>query len=152
MAGYYIALSLHLLGATIWVGGHLTLALTILPRALKAGCASIISDFEHNFERVGLPALATQILTGLWLAHHLLGSPEHWFGSNPIAHVVQIKLGLLALTGALAVHARLRVIPRLSDESLPTLARHIRIVTVAAVLFVLVGASVRFGGYPLFAH
>ena len=55
-----------------------------------------------------------------WLAHPLLGSPEHWFGSNPIAHVVQIKLGLLALTGALAVHARLRVIPRLSDESLLT--------------------------------
>jgi hypothetical protein len=33
---------------------------------------------------------------------------------------------------------------------LPTLAWHIRIVTMAAVLFVLAGASVRFGGYPIF--
>jgi hypothetical protein len=32
----------------------------------------------------------------------------------------------------------------------PTLAWHIRIVTMAAVLFVLAGASVRFGGYPIF--
>jgi hypothetical protein len=61
-----------------------------------------------------------------------------------------VKLGLLALTVALAVDARLRVIPRLSDETLPVLAWHIRVVTAAAVLFVLAGASIRLGGYPLF--
>jgi putative copper export protein len=150
MASYYIALSLHLVGATIWAGGHLTLALTILPRALRQRSAAIVSDFEQSFERIGLPALGMQIVTGLWLAHHLLGSPANWFDANPIAHVVQVKLGLLALTVALAVHARFRVIPKLSDSTLPTLAWHIRVVTVLAVLFVLAGASVRFGGYPVF--
>lgn len=150
MASYYIALSLHILGATIWAGGHLVLALTILPRALRERRAVVVSEFEQSFERIGLPALAIQILTGLWLAHHLLGSPGNWFDDNPIAHVVQVKLGLLALTLGLAVHARFRVIPKLSDDTLRTLAWHIRLVTFAAVLFVLAGASIRFGGYPAF--
>ncbi|MEO7370164.1 MAG: CopD family protein [Ilumatobacteraceae bacterium] len=150
MAAYYIALSLHILGATIWAGGHLTLAVTILPRALRERRVAIVSEFEQSFERIGLPALAIQVLTGLWLAHHLLGSPRNWFHDDPIAHVVQVKLGLLALTLGLAIHARFRVIPKLSDDTLPTLAWHIRIVTLAAVLFVLAGASIRFGGYPAF--
>jgi putative copper export protein len=150
VARYYIALSLHILGATIWVGGHVTLAVTILPRALRERRSATVSEFEQSFERIGLPALATQILTGLWLAHHLLGAPGNWFEDNPIAHVVQIKLGLLALTLGLAIHARFRVIPKLSDDTLPNLAWHIRIVTVAAALLVLAGASIRFGGYPAF--
>ena len=152
MASYYIALTLHILGATIWAGGHLVLATTILPRALREHRAAPVSDFEQSFERIGLPALAVQILTGLWLAHHLLGAPGNWFNDNPIAHIVQIKLGLLALTLALAIHARYRVIPKLSDDTLPTLAWHIRLVTIAAVLFVLAGASIRFGGYPAFGR
>ena len=152
MASYYIALALHILGATIWAGGHLVLATTILPRALREHRAAPVSDFEQSFERIGLPALAVQILTGLWLAHHLLGAPGNWFNDNPIAHIVQIKLGLLALTLALAIHARYRVIPKLSDDTLPTLAWHIRLVTIAAVLFVLAGASIRFGGYPAFGR
>ena len=69
MAGYYIALSLHLLDATIWAGGHLVLAVTILPRALRERRAVSVSEFEQSFERIGLPALAIHILTGLWLAH-----------------------------------------------------------------------------------
>lgn len=35
MATYYIILSIHIIGATIWAGGHLVLALSILPDALK---------------------------------------------------------------------------------------------------------------------
>lgn len=150
MASYYTFLSLHILGATIWAGGHLVLALTVLPEALREQRAALVSEFEQRFERIGLPALAVQIVTGLWLAEHLLGSVDNWFESDPVARTVQVKLGLLALTVGLAVHARFRVIPKLSDETLPTLAWHIRIVTVAAVLFVLAGASIRFGGYPAF--
>ena len=150
MASYYTFLALHILGATIWAGGHITLALTILPAALGDHRAATVSEFEQRFERIGLPALGLQIITGLWLAHHLLGGPADWFDANPVARVVQVKLTLLALTVALAVHARFRVIPQLSDDTLPSLAWHIRTVTLAAVLFVLAGASIRFGGYPAF--
>jgi putative copper export protein len=150
MASYYIVLSLHILGATIWAGGHLVLAVAILPEALRQRRAAIVSEFEQRFERIGLPALAVQIVTGLWLAERLLGSPDHWFDGNSVARTVQVKLGLLVVTVGLAIHARFRVIPKLSDSTLPTLAWHIRIVTLAAVLFVLAGASIRFGGYPVF--
>ena len=150
MASYYTFLSLHILGATIWAGGHLVLALTILPKALERHSAAIVSEFEQRFEPIGLPALAVQIVTGLWLAEHILGSPGNWFDGNPVARMVQVKLGLLAVTVGLAVHARFRVIPRLSDATLHTLAWHIHIVTLAATLFVLAGASIRVGGYPVF--
>ena len=150
MAVYYIVLCLHILGATIWAGGHLVLALSILPSALKEKNAEIILELEKRFEKVGLPALGTQLLTGLWLAYHILGMPNHWFSSEPIAHLVQAKLLFLTLTLALAISARLFVIPKLSNENLRVQAWHIRLVTTLAVLFVLVGASIRLGGYPAF--
>ncbi|HWC69120.1 MAG TPA: CopD family protein [Acidimicrobiales bacterium] len=150
MASYYTFLSLHILGATVWAGGHLVLALTILPNALRQKSAAPVIEFERRFERLGLPALAVQIVSGLWLAERMLGSPDHWFEGNSLARLVQVKLGLLAVTLGLAIHARFRVIPKLSDATLPTLAWHIRIVTLAAVLLVLAGASIRFGGYPVF--
>lgn len=152
MATYYTVLSLHILGATIWAGGHLVLALTILPVALREQSAAPVSNYEQRFERIGLPSLGVQVLTGLWLAHNLLGAPSNWFDSSPVARAVQLKLALLALTVGLAIHARFRVIPTLCDETLPTLAWHIRIVSAAAVLFVLAGASIRFGGYPMFTR
>ena len=150
MASYYVVLCVHIVGASVWAGGHLVLALTILPRALRERRAAAVSEFEQRFERVGLPALGAQIVTGLWLAERLLGPPGNWFTDGPIARGVQVKLALLALTLGLAVHARFRVIPKLADDTLPTLAWHIRIVTLAAVLFVLAGASIRLGGYPAF--
>lgn len=150
MIEYYLILTAHLFGAAVWVGGHLVLAISVLPRALRERRAAIVSDFEAGFERVGLPALAVQILSGLWLADHLLGSPGNWFDDDPVARAVLLKLALLLATGALALHARLRVIPRLTDDTLPVLAAHILAVTIIGVLFVLVGASIRFGGYPLF--
>ena len=147
---YYILLTLHVLGATIWTGGHLVLATTVLPRALRAKRASILTDFEQGYERVGMPALAVQIVTGLWLAHRLLGSPANWFSDAPLAHIIHIKLLCLAGTAALAIHAKTRVIPRLNADNLPVMAWHIAGVTVFSVLFVLAGASARLGGFPFF--
>lgn len=147
---YYVLLSLHVLGATIWTGGHVVLATTVLPRALRARKAAILLDFEQGYERIGMPALAVQIVTGLWLAHRLLGAPTHWFAATPLAHVVQLKLLCLAGTAALALHAKTRVLPRLSDTTLPVMAWHIAGVTVFSVLFALAGASARLGGFPFF--
>ena len=46
MASYYIVLSLHILGATIWAGGHLVLAVTILPEALRQRRAATVSELS----------------------------------------------------------------------------------------------------------
>ncbi len=140
-------LLLHILGATIWTGGHLVLAITVLPRALRAKDPSIIEQFEGGYEKLGMPALVLQLLTGLWLAYRLLPDPGAWFAfGSPAATHIFAKLFLLVLTLALALNARLRVIPRLNTERLPTLAAHIILVTILSVLFVAVGVGFRTGG------
>ena len=62
---YSLLLLLHILAATVWTGGHLVLALTVLPRALRARDPQILLQFESGYERVGMPALLLQVLTGL---------------------------------------------------------------------------------------
>jgi len=142
-----LVLFLHVLGATIWTGGHLVLALTVLPRALRERDPKIIEQFEAGFERLGIPALLVQVATGLWLAYRWLPDLGAWFRLDSSLSVhIAVKLGLLAITIGLAAHARLRIIPRLTAERLPALAVHIVGVTVISVLLVLVGVGIRSGG------
>lgn len=144
---YGLLIAAHLLGATIWIGGHLILAFTVLPRALRARQMSIVQEFEGGFERIGIPALILQVVTGVWLATLRVGGVSAWFESTPLAHVVQVKLVCLLLTVVLAVHARLVIIPKLTNERLPTLAMHIIPVTLISVVLAVFGASFRFGGF-----
>lgn len=135
----------HLLGASVWIGGHLVLALGILPGALRRRDVQAIRNFEQVFEKIGLPALLLQVVTGLWLASLWLPHTL-WLGDSPQAALIQAKLGLLALTAALGVHARLVLIPRLSAERLPALGWHIVLITLSALAFAWVGSGFRFGG------
>jgi len=137
---------LHLIAATIWTGGHIVLSTTVLPRALRRRDPAIVADFEGAFERIGVPALLVQIVTGLYLATKLV-PPSQWFSFTGVASThIAIKIILVALTLVLAAHARLRIIPRLDASRLPTLAAHIVAVTVIAVLLAMVGAGFRIGG------
>lgn len=141
-----IILLLHVLGATIWTGGHLVLALGVLPRALRERDVEAIRGFEARYERIGIPALVVQVLSGLWLAHRLLPDPGLWVDwGHPMGRLVLIKLSLLGLTVGLALDARLRIIPRLRADNLKALAWHIVPVTIVSVLFVVVGVSFRTG-------
>lgn len=143
---YNIVLMLHLLSATVWTGGHLVLATTILPQALKTKDISGLMQFEQNFEKVGIPALIIQVSSGVYLAHSKIPEFSQWFDwANPVAALVSLKLALLGITFALAVDARLRVIPNLSVSNLNSLALHIIPVTIVSVLFVFVGLSFRTG-------
>lgn len=58
-------LFVHVAAASIWVGGHLVLAFGLLPRALAKRDPEIVLGFERVYERIGLPAMAVQIATGL---------------------------------------------------------------------------------------
>jgi putative copper export protein len=145
---YGVVLLLHVLGATVWTGGHLVLALAILPRVLKERSVSELLRFESAYERIGLPALLIQVVTGLWLAHQLIPNASRWFAfDDPVSRLIGAKLILLAVTIVFAMDARLRIIPRLSEseENLTSLAWHIVPVTVVSVLFVVVGVSFRTG-------
>jgi putative copper export protein len=143
---YQYIFLLHVLSATVWTGGHLVLAVTVLPRALKAGDPRILLDFESGFERIGLPALLIQVATGLWMAQRLVPDCVDWFNmAESPARLVGIKLLLLVITVVAALDARLRLIPRLDARTLPAMARRIYLVTVVSILFVVAGVSFRGG-------
>jgi putative copper export protein len=143
---YGTLLLLHILGATIWTGGHLVLALVVLPKVLREKAPAELLRFESGFEKIGIPALLVQVATGLWLAHQMVPDVGQWldFG-NPLSRGIGAKLMLLAITIAFAADARLRIIPRLTEKNLTALAWHIIPVTVVSVLFVVVGVSFQTG-------
>lgn len=143
---YPYLLIIHVLAATIWTGGHLVLAATVLPRALAAREPNILLDFEQGFEKIGMPALIVQVLTGLIMARMLQPDVGLWLGfASPVSTLITLKLLLLAATVATAIDARFRVIPTLSARTLPAMARRVVFVTVLSVLFVVVGVSFRGG-------
>jgi len=144
---YTLMLVLHLLGATVWVGGHLILAAVVLPRALQDRSVVELQRFESGYERLGIPALFVQVITGLWLAYRLVPDFGRWFDiDDPLTRAVGAKLVLLVASALLALDARLRVIPRLKPERLSALVWHVAPVTVISVLFLAVGATFRTGG------
>jgi len=145
---YGAMLLLHILAATIWTGGHLVLAIAILPRVLRERSPTKLLEFESAYERIGIPSLVVQVATGLWLAHRMVPELSRWLAfGDPVATLVGVKLLLLATTVAFALDARLRLIPRLSKQNLGALAWHVVPVTIVSVLFLVVGVSFRTGWF-----
>ena len=143
-----VMLFFHILGATIWTGGHIVLALIILPKALTESSTKILLDFESVYERIGMPALIMQIITGFYLALNIESNVLTWFDfDNKVTNVILIKLTLLTMTACLAINARFRVIPNLSKSNLALMGWHIRAVTIISILFVFVGVSFRTGWF-----
>lgn len=144
---YKTVIAIHLLAATIWTGGHIVLFFAILLPALKARDHRRITLFEEQFEKIGIPALLLLVATGLYMAYQQLPDVAAWFSfTTTISRTISIKLSLLLFTVALAAHARLKIIPKLSEASLNSLAIHITLVTVTAIIFALTGVLHRFGG------
>ena len=144
---YRILIAFHLMGASVWIGGHLVLATTILPRALRNRDPSIILDFEKGFERIGLPSLLLQVITGLLLAYRLLPDISVWIRlDSSVSIYVVTKLALLTATLGLALNAKFRVIPNVKADNMHVLAWHIVLVTVMAMGFLIAGVAIRTGG------
>lgn len=89
-----VRLFLHVLAATVWVGGQLTLA-GLVPVLRKAG-ADVPKSVARQFNRIAWPAFGVLIITGIWniQANH-----------DEISHVADYratlwaKLGFVALSG-----------------------------------------------------
>ncbi len=104
---FQVLVVLHTLGATVWTGGHLVLAATVLPQALKQNDPDRIHQFEEHFEGFGLGALLLQVMTGLWLTWIYFPGFQSFLEFNSFLSVyIGIKLLLLLGTVALALHAR----------------------------------------------
>lgn len=144
---YPYVFALHVLAATLWTGGHLVLALAVLPKALRTRSPQTLLQFEQSYEHVGMAALAIQVATGLWMALQLVPDWGQWFSPDTaMERAVSLKLALLAATALVAAHARARVIPNLSAQTLPLMAWHVSAVTLLGVGFVLTGVAFRYGG------
>ncbi len=146
----FLLLLVHLLGAAIWTGGHLVLALGVLPRALRRREPGLIQAFEERYEPIGIAALIAQVLTGFELTRRYFPGFQGLFNlDSPLAVAALTKIILLILTVSLALDARLRIIPKLGRDNLGALAWHIIPVTILSVAFVYVGLCFRFGGISL---
>tara|TARA_B100000959_G_C14514899_1_gene432905 strand:+ start:239 stop:517 length:279 start_codon:yes stop_codon:yes gene_type:complete len=91
-----------------------------------------------------MPALLSQIITGVILAIYY--SNDFWIiflMDNKIHTIITIKFILLIITSATAIHAKIKVLPSLSNDSLPYIAKHIYIITIVAVIYVIIGVLVR---------
>lgn len=153
MALHHILLIMHLIGATIWVGGHLVLAIGFLPKALKHRDFSYIEKFEKTYEPIGMPALLLLVITGVWMAYDFGAKIGTWFSfGSPIETVVSLKIIGIFLTLCLAISAQTRVLPKLRNgnlEKLPEMAVHIVLVTLIGITLLIFGSFFRQGGFNL---
>jgi len=147
---HHLLLILHLLAATVWVGGHLYLATCILPKVLKNNDAQSLLNFEKSFEPLGIPALLILVITGIWMSLQFGISVKDWFSfSSPMERVVSIKLILLFSTVLFAISAQTRVIPALKKgkNKLVKMAIHITMVTLIGITMLVLGSFLRYGGF-----
>ena len=86
-----IRLTLHVLGATIWVGGQIVLAALIGP--LRKVAPNAIAPAARVFAWVGWPAFAVLVLTGFWM----LADGEA--KSDAFQVTLMVKLTLVVLSG-----------------------------------------------------
>ena len=95
-----VRLFLHVLAATVWVGGQLTLA-ALVP-ALRAAGTEVPSAAARAFNRVAWPAFAVLIATGAW---NVAAVHDDDHGSYRTTLVV--KIAVVAASGLTAwLHAR----------------------------------------------
>jgi putative copper export protein len=97
-----LRLSLHVLAATIWVGGQLVLA-ALVP-VLRGAGGEVVRSAARRFNAVAWPAFAVLVLTGVW---NVVAERDHLHGAYRTTLVVKLVLVLLSgLAAALHVRAR----------------------------------------------
>jgi len=94
-----VRLFLHVLAATIWVGGQLVLA-ALVP-ALRGAGAEVPRLAARAFNRVAWPAFGVLILTGIW---NVVAEGDR---GSAYRTTLMIKLTVVAASGIAAfLHAR----------------------------------------------
>jgi putative copper export protein len=103
-----VRLFLHVLAATVWVGGQLTLA------GLVPGLRRLSPDaprtVARRFNVIAWVAFAVLVATGVW---NILAIDPDW--SSSYGTTLIVKLGVVAASGlAAALHARAKSTPGLA--------------------------------------
>jgi putative copper export protein len=95
-----VRLTLHVLAATVWVGGQVVLAALVSP--LRRAAPAAVTVAAQAYARVAWPAFALLVLTGVWNV-----AAEHTVVKYPWALVVKVVLVALSGLGA-ALHSTAR--------------------------------------------
>ena len=95
-----IRLFLHVLAATIWVGGQLTLA-ALVP-VLRGAGSEVTKAAANGFNRIAWPAFAVLIATGVW---NVIAEHDRDHGSYHTTLI--LKYAFVAASGVTAyMHAK----------------------------------------------
>jgi putative copper export protein len=95
-----VRLFLHVLAATVWVGGQLTLAFLVPP--LRRLGAELPRAAARAFNRVAWPAYAVLLATGVW---NIIAVRGQLHGGYQVT--LSVKLVVVAISGLTAwLHAR----------------------------------------------
>jgi putative copper export protein len=97
-----VRVTIHVLAATVWVGGQITVA-GLVPTARRLG-DDAPKRVARAFSRLSWPAYAVLVATGMWnVAAVHKGQPAAW------QIVLDVKIGVVASAGVSAwVHGRSR--------------------------------------------
>jgi putative copper export protein len=98
-----LRLFLHVLAATVWVGGQITLA-ALIP-ALRAAGSDVTKAAAGAFNRVAWPAFGILVLTGIW---NVVAEGDR---GPAYQHTLMVKYTLVAGSGITA-YAHTRVASR----------------------------------------
>jgi putative copper export protein len=94
-----LRLFLHVLAATVWVGGQITLA-ALVP-ALRAAGTDVPRAAANAFNRIAWPAFGVLVLTGIW---NVLAEGDK---GPAYEHTLMVKYTLVVASGVTAyLHAR----------------------------------------------
>jgi putative copper export protein len=97
-----IRLFLHILAATIWVGGQLTLA-ALVP-VLRLGDPGLPKLVAQRFNKIAWPAYWVLVITGIW---NVVEIHQHAAGDHAWNVTLIIKVAVVALSGVAAfMHTR----------------------------------------------
>jgi len=90
-----VRLFLHIVAATVWVGGQVVLA-ALVPAVRRAGGRESTRAVARRFQLVAWPAFAVLVATGIWnLAAVHVGDQSDAYRTTLI-----VKLVLVAVSGA----------------------------------------------------
>jgi len=102
----------HLISASIWVGGSLFIGVVLAP-LLKTMAESveerlmIMIRVGRKFNKIAVPSLGILIATGLYNSQYILNKPETIFSTN-YGIILTIKIMLvIALIVTFAIHIRM---------------------------------------------
>ena len=89
-----IRLFLHVLGATVWVGGQITLA-ALVP-ALRGSADGVTKVAARAFNRIAWPAFGLLVVTGVWNVVALDDASESFQNTLMLKYALVLASGVTA--------------------------------------------------------